>query len=78
MNLVNAPNVIYASNNNVCGPGHNVACNSDNDPYTNGNVGIMVYQRRICATRLDWPTTMSAMCWEQTAEVLLKLALFAK
>ena len=44
MNLVNAPNVIYASNNNVCGPGHNVACNSDNDPYTNGNESTMIFQ----------------------------------
>ena len=32
MNLVNATNIIYASNNNVCGPGNNVACNAGNDP----------------------------------------------
>jgi hypothetical protein len=46
MNLVNAPNVLYASNNNVCGPGHNVACNSDNDPYTDSNENTMLTQVR--------------------------------
>ncbi|MEY2504575.1 MAG: hypothetical protein QOG27_855, partial [Verrucomicrobiota bacterium] len=42
MNLVNAPSVIYASNNSVCGPGHNVACDSGNDPYTNSNPSTML------------------------------------
>ncbi len=46
MNLVNAPNVIYASNNNVCGPGNNVACTASNDPYTNGTPSTMVDQVR--------------------------------
>ena len=42
MNLVSAPNIIYASNNNVCGPGNNVACNAGNDPYNNFNPAAMV------------------------------------
>ena len=42
MNLVNAPNVIYASNNSVCGPGNNAACTSGNDPYTNSNLSTML------------------------------------
>jgi reprolysin-like metallo-peptidase family M12B len=46
MNLVNAPNVIYATNNNVCGPGHNVACNAGNDPYTDSNESTMLGQVR--------------------------------
>ena len=44
MNLVNAPNIIYASNNNVCGPGNNVACNAGNDPYDNSNESTMLNQ----------------------------------
>ena len=44
MNLVNAPNIIYASNNNVCGPGNNVACNSGNDPYDDSNESTMLNQ----------------------------------
>ena len=44
MNLVNAPNIIYASNNNVCGPGNNVACNAGNDPYDNTNESTMLNQ----------------------------------
>ena len=46
MNLVNAPNVIYASNNNVCGAGNNVACNAGNDPYTDSNENTMLNQVR--------------------------------
>ncbi len=46
MNLVNAPNVIYASNNNVCGPGNNVACTSANDPYTNSDQTTMLTEVR--------------------------------
>src|SRR5436190_7770062 len=42
MNLVNASNIIYASNNSVCGPGHNVACTSGNDPYTNSSLSTML------------------------------------
>ena len=44
MNLVNAPNVIYASNNNVCGPGNNQACNAGNDPYTDSDESTMLTQ----------------------------------
>ncbi len=44
MNLVNAPNIIYASNNNVCGPGSNVPCNAGNDPYDNSNESTMLSQ----------------------------------
>ena len=44
MNLVNAPNIIYASNNNVCGPGNNVACNAGNDPYDNSSESTMLNQ----------------------------------
>lgn len=39
MNLVNAPNVIYASNNSVCG---GAPCTSGNDPYTNSNPSTML------------------------------------
>ena len=46
MNLVNAPNVIYSSDNNVCGPGRNAACNAGNDPYTNNNEGTMLSEVR--------------------------------
>jgi hypothetical protein len=46
MNLVNAPNIIYASNNSVCGPGNNVACNAGNDPYTNTNESTMLNEVR--------------------------------
>ena len=44
MNLVNAPNIIYASNNNVCGAGNNQACNAGNDPYDNTSENTMLNQ----------------------------------
>jgi hypothetical protein len=47
LNLVNAPNIIYASNNPVCGPGHNIACNSGNDPYTNSNPSTMLDEGQV-------------------------------
>ena len=42
LNLVNAPNIIYASNNPVCGPGNNTACNAGNDPYTDSSENTML------------------------------------
>ena len=39
LNLVNAPSVIYASDNPVCGGG---LCNSGNDPYTNSHPPTML------------------------------------
>ena len=42
MNLVNAPQVIYAANNNVCGAGNSEPCTAANDPYTNTTQSTML------------------------------------
>jgi Metallo-peptidase family M12/IPT/TIG domain len=44
LNLVDAPNIIYADNNNVCGAGNNQPCTDANDPYTDGDTGAMINQ----------------------------------
>ena len=42
MNLVDAPQIIYASNNSVCGPTNSDPCNAANDPYTNSSQSTML------------------------------------
>jgi hypothetical protein len=44
LNLVNAPNIIYSDDNNVCGASHTDPCTDANDPYTNGDTNTMLGQ----------------------------------
>lgn len=46
LNLVDAPNIIYADDNNVCGAGNAEPCTDANDPYTDGDDLTMLQQVR--------------------------------